>query len=113
MKIVKPCTIAEARKLLRELGDDAFGPPDAPTAAAVEEITDLARLEELAHHVKPQGAIWVVRPGHKLVKSVKAHGEAAGLTGGPTVTLSDEYVGDRLDLGDGVGDGAGDGNGER
>jgi hypothetical protein len=29
---------------------------------------------------------------------VQAHGEADGLTGGETVTLNDEYVGDRLDV---------------
>jgi hypothetical protein len=60
--------------------------------------TDLARLGELAQHVKTDGTIWVVRPEHNLARSVQAHGEAAGLTGGPTVTLTDEYVGDRLDL---------------
>jgi RND superfamily putative drug exporter len=60
--------------------------------------TDLARLGELAHHVKADGTIWVVRPEHNLERSVQAHGEAAGLTGGQTVVLTDEYVGDRLDL---------------
>src|SRR5205807_478698 len=28
--------------------------------------TDLARLGELAHNVKPDGTIWVVRPEHNL-----------------------------------------------
>ena len=67
--------------------------------------TDLARLGELAHNVKPDGTIWVVRPEHNLSRSVQAHGESAGLTGGPTVTLTDEYVGDRFDVRD-------DGNGD-
>src|SRR5262245_45073605 len=42
--------VAEARKLLRLRGDDAFGPPDARTAAAIERLDDLARLEELHRH---------------------------------------------------------------
>ena len=53
----------------------------------------------------PDGTIWVVRPEHNLSRSVQAHGESAGLTGGPTVTLTDEYVGDRFDVRD-------DGNGD-
>jgi RND superfamily putative drug exporter len=65
---------------------------------AAQRATDLARLSELAHHVKEDGTIWVVRPEHNLARSVQAHGEAAGLTGGETVTLNDEYVGDRLDV---------------
>jgi hypothetical protein len=65
---------------------------------AARRASDLARLGDLAHQVKEDGTIWVVRPEDKLSKSVRAHGEAAGLTEGPTVTLTDEYVGDRLDL---------------
>src|SRR5207244_4612689 len=33
--------VAEAKKLLRLLGDDAFGPSDARTAAALEQLSDL------------------------------------------------------------------------
>ena len=68
-----------------------------------QRATDLARLGDLAQNVKEDGTIWVVRPEDKLSKSVQAHGEAAGLTGGPTVVLTDEYVGDRLDRADGNG----------
>jgi predicted transposase YdaD len=39
--------IAEARKLLRVFGDRAFGAPDEPTATTIEQIADLARLEDL------------------------------------------------------------------
>jgi len=40
--------VVEARKLLRIIGESRFGPPDAQTAAAIEAIDDLARLEDLA-----------------------------------------------------------------
>ena len=39
--------VAEAKKLLRILGDRRFGPPDARTAETIERIDDLARLEDL------------------------------------------------------------------
>jgi len=39
--------VTEARKLLRLLGDDAFGVPDARTAAQIERLNDLERLELL------------------------------------------------------------------
>jgi hypothetical protein len=39
--------IAEVKKMLRVLGDKAFGPPDTQTAVAIERLNDLARLEEL------------------------------------------------------------------
>jgi predicted transposase YdaD len=39
--------VAEARKLLRVVGDGLFGTPDARTATALEQIEDLARLEDL------------------------------------------------------------------
>jgi predicted transposase YdaD len=42
----------EARKLLRLVGDDAFGPPDARTAAAIDRIHDLSRLEELCKRAR-------------------------------------------------------------
>ena len=34
--------VAEAKKVLLVLGDDAFGPPDARTATVIERIDDLA-----------------------------------------------------------------------
>jgi hypothetical protein len=37
----------EARRLLLLQGETKFGPPDAATRAALENIEDLARLEEL------------------------------------------------------------------
>ncbi len=40
--------VAEARKLLRLLGEDAFVAPDARTVAAIESLNDLAQLEGLA-----------------------------------------------------------------
>jgi predicted transposase YdaD len=40
--------LVEARKLLRIFGEGRFGPPDAQTAADIEGIDDLARLEDLA-----------------------------------------------------------------
>ena len=65
---------------------------------AARRASDLARLTDLADHVKEDGTIWVVRPEHSLAKSVRAHGHAAGLSEGPTVTLTDDFVGDRLDV---------------
>jgi predicted transposase YdaD len=44
--------VTEARKVLRLLGDDAFGPPDARTAAAIGRLHDLARLEDLLKQVR-------------------------------------------------------------
>jgi predicted transposase YdaD len=44
--------LAEAKKVLRLQGDDAFGPPDARTAAAIERLDDLTRLEELLKRVR-------------------------------------------------------------
>jgi predicted transposase YdaD len=54
--------VAEARKVLRRLGDKAFGPPDARTAAAIERLDDLAQLEELLDRL---GAAtnWQALPG--------------------------------------------------
>jgi|SRR5579884_317773 len=43
--------VAEAKKVLRLLGDDAFGAPDDRTAAAIERLNDLTRLEELLRRV--------------------------------------------------------------
>src|SRR5438093_8843488 len=39
--------VAEARKVLRLQGDDAFGPPDARVSALIEGLHDLTRLEDL------------------------------------------------------------------
>jgi predicted transposase YdaD len=44
--------VAEAKKVLRLQGDDAFGPPDARTARLIEGLDDLARLEELLKRVR-------------------------------------------------------------
>ncbi len=44
--------VAEAKKLLRVVGDDAFGPPDKQTAARIEQLNDLTRLEELARRLR-------------------------------------------------------------
>jgi len=46
-----PGVVADARKVLRLLGDDAFGPPDARTAA-IERPDDLAQLERLPKRVR-------------------------------------------------------------
>jgi hypothetical protein len=48
--------VAEAKKVLRLLGDDAFGAPDARTAAALERLSDLAHLEELIKRVRTVGS---------------------------------------------------------
>jgi predicted transposase YdaD len=48
--------VAEARKALRLIGDDAFGEPDARTAAAIERLDDLGRLEELLKRVRTAGS---------------------------------------------------------
>lgn len=47
--------VAEAKKVLRLQGDEAFGPPDAATAAAIERLDDLARLEDLLRRVRTAG----------------------------------------------------------
>jgi hypothetical protein len=46
-EVVEIGKIKEARKLVRLLGENRFGPPDAPTTAALERIDDLAKLEAL------------------------------------------------------------------
>jgi predicted transposase YdaD len=48
--------VAEAKKVLRLQGDDAFGPPDARTAAAIERIDDLTRLEGLLKRLRTAGS---------------------------------------------------------
>jgi predicted transposase YdaD len=44
--------VDEARKVLRLLGDHAFGPPDSRTAAAIEQLNDLTHLEDLLQHMR-------------------------------------------------------------
>jgi predicted transposase YdaD len=48
--------ISEAKRVLRLLGDDAFGEPDARTAAAIERLDDLRRLEDLLKRVRTAGS---------------------------------------------------------
>ncbi len=48
--------VAEARKLLRVFGERAFGQPDARTAAAIDHIDDLERLEELCNRLSAAGS---------------------------------------------------------
>jgi predicted transposase YdaD len=48
--------VAEARRVLRFQGDDAFGPPDAQTAALIDHLDDLGRLEELLRRVRIAGS---------------------------------------------------------
>ena len=47
--------VAEAKRTLRFLGDDAFGPPDARAAAAIERLDDLPRLEEMLRRMRTAG----------------------------------------------------------
>jgi hypothetical protein len=44
--------VAEARKVLRLQCDEAFGPPDARTAALIDRLDDLGRLEEMLKRVR-------------------------------------------------------------
>jgi predicted transposase YdaD len=44
--------VEEAKKVLRFQGEGAFGTPDEETAALLEQLNDLARLEELLHRVR-------------------------------------------------------------
>jgi predicted transposase YdaD len=61
--------VAEAKKVLRLQGDDAFGPPDARTAATLERLSDLAQLEELLKRVRTAGSwqelLGPPRPGRR------------------------------------------------
>jgi hypothetical protein len=49
--------VAEAKKVLRLLGDKPFGVPDASTATAIEQIDDLGRLEEMLKRL-PTAESW-------------------------------------------------------
>jgi predicted transposase YdaD len=44
--------LREARKVLRMLGEDVFGPPNARVAAALDRIHELSRLEGLLKRVR-------------------------------------------------------------
>jgi len=44
--------VAEAKKVLRLLGEDVFGPADGPTVAAIEGIDNLAQLEDLLKRLR-------------------------------------------------------------
>ena len=44
--------VAALKKMLRLLGDAAFGPPEPRIALAIEQLDDLPRLEELLQRVK-------------------------------------------------------------
>lgn len=48
--------VVGARKVLRAIGEDAFGPPEPQIVAALERINDEARLEELAKRVRHVGS---------------------------------------------------------
>jgi len=48
----KEGAIAELKKMLRDIGDGAFGPPDAQTAAALVQLNQLTRLEHLLKGVR-------------------------------------------------------------
>jgi predicted transposase YdaD len=48
--------VAELRKTIRRAGDAAFGPPDAQTAAALDQIADLSRLEALIERLRTAGS---------------------------------------------------------
>jgi hypothetical protein len=49
--------VAEAKKLLRTIGEGKFGPPDPSTADAIESIDDLVRLETLCGRL-PKAGSW-------------------------------------------------------
>lgn len=48
--------IAEARKVLRLQGEDAFGPPDARISALLERLNDLSQLEDLLRRIRTAGS---------------------------------------------------------
>ncbi len=51
MAIVEEGRAEEAKKLLILLGRKRFGPPSETTIAALEELTDLDRLEHLSERL--------------------------------------------------------------
>jgi hypothetical protein len=54
--ILEEGAVAEAKKMLRLIGDSTFGQPDAETAAALERINDLPQLEALAKRMGGVGS---------------------------------------------------------
>jgi len=54
--IVRRGRAEQARRLLLLMGETKFGPPDTATAAAIEAIGDLARLEELGVRLMSAGS---------------------------------------------------------
>ena len=54
--ILEEGAILASRKLLRVFGDETLGPPDASTATALEQIEDLARIEELCKRLPSVGS---------------------------------------------------------
>ena len=48
-------SVEEAKKLLRLIGEEAFGPPDAATRAAIERLNDLERVEDLVKRARTAG----------------------------------------------------------
>jgi hypothetical protein len=48
--------VRELRRAIRLVGDEAFGPPGARTAAALDRIEDLSRLEELVRRLRTAGS---------------------------------------------------------
>jgi hypothetical protein len=48
--------VAEAKKVLRLLGEEAFGPPDARLTALIERLNDLAKLEDLLRRIRTAGS---------------------------------------------------------
>jgi hypothetical protein len=44
--------VIEARKVLRMVGEDAFGQPDASTVALIDQLTELTRLEQLLKRLR-------------------------------------------------------------
>jgi hypothetical protein len=43
--------VAELKKMLRVIGEQAFGAPDAATLTAIEKLNNLERLEDLLKRV--------------------------------------------------------------
>jgi predicted transposase YdaD len=49
--------VAEAKKVLRLLGDDAFGPPNARLSAVIDRLGELSQLEDLLKRL-PSAESW-------------------------------------------------------
>ncbi len=48
--------LVEAKKVLRLLGEEAFGPPDARITALIERLNDLTRLEDFLKRMRTAGS---------------------------------------------------------